>query len=26
MIRASPIAPFGITSYALGMMPITLGD
>ena len=26
MIRASPIAPFGITSYALGLMPITLRD
>jgi uncharacterized membrane protein YdjX (TVP38/TMEM64 family) len=26
MIRASPIAPFGITSYGLGLMPITLRD
>ncbi len=26
MIRASPIAPFGITSYALGLMPISLRD
>jgi uncharacterized membrane protein YdjX (TVP38/TMEM64 family) len=26
MIRASPIAPFGITSYALGLMPITLRE
>ena len=26
MIRASPIAPFGITSYGLGLMPITLRE
>jgi uncharacterized membrane protein YdjX (TVP38/TMEM64 family) len=26
MIRASPIAPFGITSYGLGLMPISLRD
>jgi uncharacterized membrane protein YdjX (TVP38/TMEM64 family) len=26
MIRASPIAPFGITSYGLGLMPIALRD
>lgn len=25
MIRAAPIAPFAITSYCLGLMPITLG-
>jgi uncharacterized membrane protein YdjX (TVP38/TMEM64 family) len=26
MIRAAPIAPFAITSYALGLMPITFGE
>ena len=26
MMRAAPIAPFAITSYGLGLMPITLGE